>query len=258
MTKTIGKKRTASESSIRKNTLPRKKKRIDLQTVANINRINTHYTSIKLPRTIINDLKRVYKASSDERVEYAGKVSLNAGNTLVKTTMNTPGTSKLRGAIAVQNVKKFMHGYLSYHTHPSSTVQSPTKINRRTDKFYTTPSINDLLLYIDAYPTMQANLVLDEHGYYVIDIIESVKMNRRPSKTRVEEIYYNFENFMKSQGMAVVFEEKYLYYRSSATQWKRVFNEFANQMLTFTGISMKYYTWEEEPATITISNKNVK
>ena len=180
------------------------------------------------------------------------------GNTLVKTTMNTPGTSKLRGAIAAQNVKKFMNGYLSYHTHPSSTVQSPTKINRRTDKFYTTPSINDLLLYIDAYPQMQANLVLDEHGYYIIDIIESVKLNRRPSKTRVQEIYYNFENFMKSQGMSVVFEEKYLYYRSSPSRWKKVFNEFANQMLTFTGISMKYYTWEEEPGTITISNKNVK
>jgi hypothetical protein len=258
MTKTIGKKRTASESSIRKNTLPRKKKRLDLQTITNIGRVSTHYTTIKLPKTVIKDLKRVYDKSSYERVEYAGSVKLQAGNTLVKTVMNSPGTSKLRGAVASQNVRKYMFSYLSYHTHPSSIFQSPTKINRRTDKFFTTPTLEDLLLYIDYYPEMQANLVLDENGYYVIDIIESVKLNRRPSKTVVRDIYSKFQNYMISQGMSVVFEEKYLYYRSSHSQWKTLFNDFARQMLTFSGVSMKYYMWDEEPATITISNKNIR
>lgn len=258
MTKTIGTKRPASESSIRKNTLPRKKKRLDLYTITDIGRVSPHYTTIKLPESVVKNLKKVYVRSSRERVEYAGKVKLDAGNTLVKTIMNSPGTSKLRGAISAENVRKYMFSYLSYHTHPSSTFQSPTKVNRRTDKFFTTPSLEDLLLYIDSYPQMQANLVLDEHGYYIIDIIESVKMNRRPSKVRVREIYNQFQNYMISQGMSIVFEERYLYYRSSHSQWKTLFNEFARQMLTFTGLSMKYYTWDEDPGTITLSNKNIR
>ncbi len=260
MTNTIGKKRIASESSIRKNTLPRKRKRINLQTITNIGRVSTHYTIIKLPKSVIRDLKRIYTLSSspNKRVEYAGKVKLNVGNTLVKTIMNSPGTSGLRGGISAENVKKYMHGYVSFHTHPSAIPKNNRKVNNTKSKFFTTPSIEDLLLYTASYPRMQANLVLDEHGYYIIDIIEGVKVNRRPNINRVREIYTNFHKYMISEKRLVVFEEKYIYYTAqNISEWKKIFNEFSNYMQTFTGLSMKYYTWDEN-GTITISNKNIR
>ena len=262
-TKTIGEKRLASHVfnyTIRKPKSPEKPKRKsrNRSTITNINRLNTHYTAIKLPKTVTVNLKRIYQKSSRERIEYAGKVSLNADNTLVKTTLNSPGTSGLRGGIAAENVRKYMHGYVSYHTHPSSTFQSPIKINNRTTKFFTTPSIQDLLLYIDSYPRMQANLVLDENGYYIIDIIEGVKVNRRPNMNRVREIYNNFHKYMISKGKLALFEGKYIYYTaSSIPEWQEIFNDFSQKMQTFTGLSMKYYTWKEN-GTITISNKNIR
>lgn len=265
MTKTIGTKRPASKAfnnTIRKIKSPEKPKgkSRNRSTVTNINRLSTHYTAIKLPLTVIKDLEKIYTSSSslNKRVEYAGKVSLNAYNKLVKVTMNSPGTSGLRGGITAENVKKYMHGYVSFHTHPSAVPKNRRRVNNRGVKFFTIPSIEDLVLYTASYPNMQANLVLDEHGYYIIDIIEGVKINRRPNMNRVLEIYNKFHNDMLSKKRLAVFEKKYIYYTASnVNEWKGIFNKFSHEMKTFTGVSMKFYTWEER-GTITLSNKNIR
>jgi hypothetical protein len=267
MTKTIGTKRPASKAfniygKIRKLKSPEKPKgkSTNRSTVTNIHRLNTHYTAIKLPKTVFDNLKIIYtkSSSSNKRVEYAGKVSLNAYNGLVKVTTNSPGTSGLRGGITAENVKKYMHGYVSFHTHPSAVPKNSRRVNNRGVKFFTIPSMEDLLLYTASYPNMQANLVLDEHGYYIIDIIEGVKINRRPNMNIVRDIYNKFHNDMLSKNMLAVFEGKYIYYMASRVdEWKEIFNKFSHKMKTFTGLSMNFYTWKER-GTITISNKNIR
>jgi hypothetical protein len=60
-----------------------------------------------------------------------------------------------------------------YHTHP---------VPKDGGIYVTLPSDKDLTAYIEFYPYVQANIILEKFGYYVIDLLESDQFNKPDAK----------------------------------------------------------------------------
>jgi predicted RND superfamily exporter protein len=95
---------------------------------------------------------------------------------------------------------------------------------------------------------MQVNIILDRHGYYVIDFIETRK-GGRPNKKQVLD---EFSKTIKKRTFTNI-ENMSDFYKSNITTWKKIIkDEFSNTA----GISIKYYGYNEL-ATITLVNKDL-
>ena len=129
--------------------------------------------------------------------------------------------------------------YLSYHSHPG------------VEGYFTLPSKNDLIRYMEYYPRMQANIILDRHGYYVIDFIETRK-NDRPNKKYVLNEFEKTMNGSTFKKIEHVMQNA-IYYKSHLGKWKKIIEkEFSNTK----GISIKYYGYNQR-ANITLVNKDL-
>jgi hypothetical protein len=100
---------------------------------------------------------------------------------------------------------------------------------------------------------MQANIIADRHGYYVIDILESVDRGQRPVPATVNRHmeWVRSQPFFTSR---VFGEDGQEYFNTTLRDWKGAINgELNTHMKRVFGISIKYYMYDEEPATITVS-----
>jgi hypothetical protein len=206
--------------------------------IAEIGRVTSDKINIKLPRRIVNELKDLNKKSSRNRWEYAGKIEFraNPNGTMVKFNNPQRLTSQLRGAIVAETYQLLYNSYIAYHTHPTAY----------------TPSGADMEAYIGTYPNMQANIISDENGYYVIDLIETVG-RERPNAVEVNRTmeWLRTQDFFKSRERVY---GGYEYFETTLTDWKRAINQEINPFLQRVfGISIKYYGYNDEPAIITLA-----
>lgn len=244
-----------------RNASNRPPKRADLTMIAEIGKVTPDKINIKLPRRIVNELRDLNKKSSRNRWEYGGKIEFrpNTNGSMVKFNNPQRFTSQLRGAISTETFQLMQNSYISYHTHPTAYTPNNLKnntamnLNNNTRKILVTlPSGADMEAYIGTYPNMQANMISDENGYYVIDLIETsgrekpnaVEVNRTMEWLRTQPF---FQDRYRTLG-------GYEYFETTLTDWKKSINQELNPFLQrLFGISIKYYGYRDEPAIITLA-----
>jgi len=244
-----------------RNASNRPPKRSDLSMIAEIGKVTPDKINIKLPRRIVSELRDLNKKSSRNRWEYGGKIEFrpNTNGSMVKFNNPQRFTSQLRNAISTETFQLMQNSYISYHTHPTAYTPNNLKnntamnLNNNSRKILVTlPSGADMEAYIGTYPTMQANMISDENGYYVIDLIETagrerpnaVEVNRTMEWLRTQPF---FQGRYRSLG-------GYEYFETTLTDWKKSINQELNPFLQrLFGISIKYYGYNDEPAVITLA-----
>jgi len=194
---------------------------------------------VKLPEKTIHQLRRIMLLTDKKRYEYMGVINMsrskNGDIIFDPPSRQTTGNRMTIGG----NYSNIDDAYLSYHSHPGL------------DGYFTLPSEMDMIRYMEYYPRMQVNIILDRHGYYVIDFIATRKCDR-PNKK------YVLDEFRKTVNKRVFTNIGYAYegaalYKSTITNWKNIIKkEFSNTK----GISIKYYGYNEK-ALITLVNKEL-
>jgi len=233
----------------------RDSKRRDLSMIADVERITTDKVNIRLPRAIINELKRINQLSSIERIEYAGKINFDTsrnGNPQVKFNAPNRMTSGQRDRISGEITELIKNYYITYHTHPAA---SASVFNNRNRKYFTLPSGLDFEAYINLYPGMQANIIADLHGYYVIDIIESGERKRLPDAKKVNEAMEGIRKlpFMTSRLRSI---GGYEYFESTITEWRyTISTELNKYMKDNYGVSIKYHSYRDPTAVVTLKRR---
>ena len=105
---------------------------------------------------------------------------------------------------------------------------------------------------------MQANIICDAHGYYLIDIIDSAKKYKLPVPSMVNHAMYLFRCQPYIQE-CYFSEDGYEYFSTSLEQWKTAINEdLCDRLLSRFGIRIQYYGYEDTPATITFDRGSVE
>ena len=252
-------------------------KRRDMSMVADVSRISTDKVNITLPRRIVNDLKMINAKSSQERVEYAGKIDFKTStNNYPQVRFNLPNqlTSHQRGLISNELASLITGYYVTYHTHPAakSRINNHNCNNKTRKKLFTLPSGLDFEAYVNNYPSMQANIIADAYGYYVIDIIEASERNgfnpsvfniylyrkttANPNLARkINETMEGIRNlpFMRLRSRSI---EGMEYFESTITEWKyTISTELNKYMKDNYGVSVKYYCYGDDPAVITLKRR---
>ena len=244
-----------------RNASNRPPKRTDLSMIAEVGKVTSDKINIRLPRRIVTELRDLNKKSSRNRWEYAGKIEFrpNPNKSMVKFNNPQRFTSQLRNAITAETYQLLYNSYIAYHTHPTAYTPNNLKnnntmnVNNNTRKILVTlPSGADMEAYIGTYPNMQANIISDENGYYVIDLIETsgrekpnaVEVNRTMEWLRTQPFFQTRIRIL----------EGYEYFETTLTDWKKSINQEINPFLQrLFGVSIKYYGYNDEPAIITLA-----
>tara|TARA_B100000427_G_scaffold296955_1_gene277011 strand:+ start:592 stop:1347 length:756 start_codon:yes stop_codon:yes gene_type:complete len=194
---------------------------------------------VKLPEKTVQQLRRVMLITNRKGYEYMGTIDMSRSvNRDIVFNPPTRQTSGNRGTI-IGNYSAIDDAYLSYHSHPGF------------EGYFTLPSKQDLIRYMEYYPRMQANIILDRHGYYVIDFIETRK-NDRPNKKFVLDEYEKTVGKSAFKKIEHVMSNA-VYYKTHLGKWKKIIEkEFSNTK----GISIKYYGYNQR-ANITLVNKDL-
>jgi hypothetical protein len=244
-----------------RNASDRPPKRSDLSMVVEIGRVTNDRINIRLPRRIVNELSILNKKSSINRWEYGGKIQFKPNANGTSARFNNPErlTSQLRGAISAEVVILMQNSYISYHTHPTAYTPNNLKNNSTMNLnnnarqiLVTLPSGADMEAYIGNYPTMQANIISDENGYYVVDLIETTGREKPDAATVNRSMeWIRTQQFMKERFRLL---DGYEYFETTLTEWKRVINQELNSYIkNLFGISIKYYGYNDDPAIITFA-----
>lgn len=201
--------------------------------------------SVRLSRKTIKELQDIYKKTWEQRVEYAGSIPFTVSNTRNYVRFSRPTARTNQQLATVQPTQEEMTQYIVYHTHPVPEYATP---------LFTYPSDADFKVYINEYPNMQANLILENQGYYIIDLIET-----NLNKPNVDDVTREFNRLVRGQEFQrVSFTWSNLgYFQTTPTQWKRAVNNYIDPIMRRKfGISVRYYTWDQL-GEITLLDKNV-
>ena len=213
--------------------------------VGTVTRANDRYLSVRLSRKVINELQAVYKKTWEQKVEYAGTIPFTLTNTRNYVKFNKPTERTNRQLATVQPTQEDLTQYIVYHTHPVPEYDKA---------LFTYPSASDFKVYVDNYPTVQANLILENQGYYIIDLIET-NMNK-PNTGDVTRKFNTLMNGQEFKRVRVKWSDL-VYIQTTPNQWKRTVNNFMDPIMRKEfGISVKYYTWDEL-GEITLLDRNV-
>ena len=231
------------------NRLSKKFRRVNIPrntfNVGTVTSGNDRYLSVRLSRKTIKELQNVYKKTWEQRVEYGGSIPFTLSNTRNYVRFGTPTVSTNQQLTSVTPTQEDMTQYIVYHTHPVPENNKP---------LFTYPSETDFRTYISYYPTIQANLILEYQGYYIIDLLET-NMN----KPNPDEVVAEFNRFLSSREFQRVSVNwsNLEYFQTTPDRWKRAVNGYMDPIMRKKfGISIKYYTWDEL-GEITLLDKNV-
>ena len=238
----------------------RANKRTDLSMVSEIGKVTNDIINIRLPRNVINELRRINQISSMQRIEYAGKLDFGISqNRRANIKFNNPSryTSYQRGYIGTEVTNLIKDTYVTYHTHPAPQIPKNNRNvmninNNSRTRYVTLPSGLDFEAYIKGYPNMQANIIADAHGYYIIDIIEAGQKRVRPNPGEVNRFmeWLRTRPFLKSR---LRMFENYEYFETTLKEWKYVINqELLPYLVEHFGISIRYHGYNDNPGIITI------
>jgi hypothetical protein len=201
--------------------------------------------SVRLSRKTIKELQDIYKKTWEQRVEYAGSIPFTVSNTRNYVRFSRPTARTNQQLATVQPTQEEMTQYIVYHTHPVPEYATP---------LFTYPSDADFKVYINEYPNMQANLILENQGYYIIDLIET-----NLNKPNVDDVTREFNRLIRGQEFqrVSVTWSNLAYIQTTPTQWKRAVNNYIDPIMRRKfGISVRYYIWDQL-GEITLLDKNV-
>ena len=203
---------------------------------------------VKLSRRVVQDLKKVSKLSSVKQWEYAGNVKYMGDGLFSKPSKVT---SEKRNRVDIDDITKVWYSEISYHTHPGIGYNEDVT-SQSTPIFATLPSNADFEAYIKGFPEMQVNIICDSHGYYVIDILQSTYEFALPLPASINVYMRNLRStpFMR---ICAFSDDGLEYFHTTTKNWKRQINENVNKdLMNLYGVSIMYYTYEEEPPEITL------
>jgi hypothetical protein len=206
---------------------------------------NASLLSVRLSRKTIKELQDIYKKTWEQRVEYAGAIPFTVSNTRNYVRFNRPTARTNQQLATVSPTQEEMTQYIVYHTHPVPEYATP---------LFTYPSEADFRTYINAYPNIQANLILENQGYYIIDLIET-----NLNKPNIDDVIREFRGLVQGQEFqrVSVTWSNLAYIQTTSDKWKRAVNGYIDPIMRRKfGISIKYYTWDQL-GEITLLDKNV-
>lgn len=216
--------------------------RYNLGTITNT---NNRYMTVRLSRILIDRLKEIYTRTWTQRVEYVGSIPFTVSNTRNYVRFNQPTARTNMQLASVTPTQEELSQYIVYHTHPVPEYQQP---------LFTYPSEPDFRAYIGNYPAIQANIILENQGYYVIDLIET-NMDK-PNPDDVVRVFNELMDGREFQRVRVTWSSL-VYITTTTEQWKRAVNNYLDPIMRRQfGISVRYYTWNEL-GKITLLDKNV-
>ena len=220
------------------------KNKYNLGTITNL---NNSTMGVRLSRKFVNELKQIYNLSYQKQIEYVGSTAFTVQNTrgVVKFATPTASTNGSFTKVRPRNVD--LQSYVVYHTHPVPKGRSD---------LFTLPSFTDFTAYIEFYPYIQANIILEKNGYYVIDLIESDRF-KKPKMTDLIN-FYKTEIIQRGKfGNVLEVHRNVEYWKSDVKAWSRAINKYVNdRMVARFGISVRYYTYDQL-APITLMDKNI-
>lgn len=216
--------------------------RYNLGTITNA---NNRYVSVRLSRLLIDRLKEIYTRTWTQRVEYVGSIPFTVNNTRNYVRFNQPTARTNQQLASVTPTQEELTQYIVYHTHPVPENETP---------LFTYPSESDFRAYISNYPAIQANLILENQGYYVVDLLET-NMDK-PNPDDVVRVFNELMGGREFQRVRVNWSSL-IYFTTTPERWKRAINKYVDPIMRRQfGISVRYYTWNEL-GTITLLDKNV-
>lgn len=239
---------TAASASARKNVLS-SYRLLSINGILNtrgvITKEGNDMVSIKLSRTIIKKLKDIYLMSQKHKSEYVGIINVTRSGKIVK--FNSPTKHTNWNPTAVRPPPGTENNLVVYHTHPVPVGMGVPYSS------VTIPSQDDFTYYINNYPKVQANIILERHGYYIIDLLES-NLSSMPDPARV---FNKFIFLLRNKGLANYevspYANKMGFYAVSISSWKNMM-KYVNEVLSHMfKVSIKYYTYSELPE-ITLKN----
>ncbi len=212
-------------------------------TIMKMNIYNRSLT-VRLSRKVINQLQEIYKKTWTEKVEYVGSVPFTIFNTRNYVKFNQP-TARTNGKLAsVTPSEEDLTQYIVYHTHPVPESNAP---------LFTIPSSDDFKAYIQYYPSIQANLILENQGYYIIDLIDTNM--QKPNTNSVIELFQKLTSGERFRNVQRAWSNLG-YSRTTREQWVKFVNGYIDPIMRKqSGISVRYYLWTEL-GTITLLNKD--
>lgn len=183
--------------------------------------------TLPLTRNLVSALKGIYDRSNREAKEYCGSSYFDGFKFVAPTCMTD------RCAMSVRPTSHDAHQYLVYHTH----VVPPWH-----QQIFTLPSRDDIELFLFYYPMLQQNLILEKHGYYLIDF-----MANGLQKPTVDAIMDTFDE-LKKVGRFCEREVRVgdcIYYYSDRDEWKFAVSEMNKVLTTRHGLNMRFHAWDE-------------
>ena len=202
--------------------------------------------TIKLSRDIINKLKDVYLTSQRDKSEYVGIINLKRYGDFVN--FNSPTRHTNRHPTRVVPPPGTEHNLVVYHSHPVPVARNLSVST------VTLPSLEDFTYYVRHFPKVQANIILERNGYYMIDLLESTNF-KLPNPSAA---YDTFINLLVNKDVGK-YKVRYdpvpmAFFSVSISSWQKMFNVYIDRVMRHRyGMSIKYYRYSERPE-ITLVN----
>lgn len=217
----------------------------DSYNLGTITELTNTNMGVRLSRKLVDDLKRVYQESYERQIEHVGSTQFTVSNTRGLVKFNTPSKRTNEQYSQVIPGIEDVDSYVVYHSHP---------VPQDNRTLFTIPSIPDLKAYVETYPIVQANIILEKRGYYVIDLIES-DLYKKPTVDEVVKYYTGLLASAKFEKVMTI-HRNIAFFKSDTTRWKKTINGYLDKMMRSKfGISIRYYTYDEL-ARITLIDKN--
>lgn len=216
----------------------------NLGTVTNV---NNRYLSVRMSKKLVDNLKDIYvNKSMRNQAEYVGVIPFTLKNTRNYVKFYSPTARTNHNHAFVRATANEVKQYIVYHTHIV-----PPNNNR---SLFTYPSAHDIKAYIENYPEIQANLILENNGYYIIDLLETNM--RIPNPSTVIQSFLGLLNDSAFSNLMI--ENRGLFYIvTNSVNWKRFINRRIDPIMRRQfGISIRYYSWNEL-GKITLVDKNI-
>jgi hypothetical protein len=228
----------------------------------------------KLPLKYANQLRKLWDKSNEERVEYAGILAVKHTTSnlhYLRFSKLATSTSYQRGQVSGAAANFATTEYVSMHSHPSFGKPGLKK-NTPTEGFYfTTPSEGDFNFYLYSLANQnkknQCNIVLDKHGFWVVDLLKVLEIGE-PYNGR--EVYERIVNLLEptnavqsgsGKGLAksVVSNDNFLYWKCpDLKSWAKATKKIGDTIFKEFGIKITYHFWPGSKSNLSYIDKEAE
>ena len=202
--------------------------------------------TIKLSREIIRKLKDLYLTSQRDQSEYVGFINATRERNAVK--FNSPTRHTNWHPSRVMPPQGTNDNLIVYHSHPVPVSRELSVSN------VTLPSKEDFTYYVRGYPKMQANIILERNGYYMIDLLESDNFSLPNPSVAHDTFIQLLVNKDINRYQVTSMPLPIALFTVSIASWQKMFNTYIDRVMRHRfGLSIKYYRYTELPE-ITLKN----